>query len=178
MRSIPFIAAVLCLQLFIPSAASAEAQRATLEEALARVHEAVELLEDNGEAALPMINDPSAGFVWKDTYVFVVDCDADRVRANPAFPERVGGDIKQHTDYAGKQYGLELCKTAARPGGGWLEYVWLKAGGKTPLRKISYVTSVAGKPYQLGAGIYDEATSVAELDAMSKRRHPESHHAE
>ena len=47
----------------------------------------------------------------------------------PAFPARQGGDIKQHTDYNGYQYGLDLCETAQQAGGGWVEYVWLKPGG-------------------------------------------------
>lgn len=166
-----FTLALGCLLLLTALASGLAAEQAGPEEVVDKVQQAAELLEKDGEAALAVIMDPSGGFAWKDTYVFVVDCAADRVRANPAFPERVGGDIKQHTDYAGKQYGLELCETAARPGGGWVEYTWLRPGGKTPLRKVSYVTSVKGRRYQLGAGIYDESTPIAELEAISKARH-------
>ena len=75
----------------------------------------------------------------------------------------VGGDIKKHTDYAGQPYGATLCNKAAH-GGGWVEYVWLAPGGSTPRRKLSYVRAVAGTPYQVGAGVYDDNTS---LDALA-----------
>lgn len=144
--------------------ASPETERADADEVVAKVRKAVALIEELGDAAFAPLADPSSGYVWKDTYVFVVNCDADRVMANPAFPERVGGDIKQHTDYSGRRYGSDLCVTAAKDGGGWVEYVWLTPGGDTPRRKVSFVMSVPGRPYQVGAGIYDPTTSVADLD--------------
>ena len=108
--------------------------------------------------------------MWKDTYVFVVDCANDRVMVNPAFPDRVGGDIKQHKDHDGKQYGRELCEVATRPGGGWIEYVWPRRGGGTPTRKVSFVVSADGQPYQLGAGLYDDSRSLEELQALTATR--------
>ncbi len=133
---------------------NASRRSATAAEVIDRVQKAVELLRDQGDAAIAAISDPEGSFVWKDSYVFVVNCEADRVIANPAFPERVGGDIKQHTDYAGYRYGKELCKSAQADGGGWLEYSWLKPGHGTPQRKLSFVMSVPGRPYQVGAGLY------------------------
>ena len=144
-----------------------EQEHANPAEVIEKVRQAAALLEERGSSGLEVLRDPTSEFMWKDTYVFVVDCDADEVMANPAFPDRVGGDIKQHTDYAGKQYGLELCETAKRPGGGWLEYVWPRSGGGEPTRKTSYVVSVPGQPYQLGAGIYNETVSLEELERLT-----------
>lgn len=129
-------------------------------EVVEKVQKAAALIENEGEAAFDIINDPSSDYSWKDTYVFAVNCEADRVMANPAYPERVGGDIKQHTDFAGKPYGQELCRIAARPEGGWVEYVWLVPGTTTPRRKFSFVMTAPGTPYQVGAGIYDHDASV------------------
>jgi hypothetical protein len=148
-------------------ALAADEDHARPDEVIAKVRGAAALLAERGPAGLDTLRDASSEYTWKDTYVFVVDCDADEVMANPAFPSRQGGDIKQHTDYDGKQYGNALCETAGRPGGGWIEYVWLKPGGDVPLRKISYVMSVAGQPYQLGAGIYDETVTLEELAALT-----------
>ncbi len=156
------VAAVLLLTT-TPVAAS-NAERASADEVVAKVRQAAALIEKEGDAAFAILADPSSDYVWKDTYVFVVNCDADRVMANPAFPERVGGDIKLHADYSGRPYGLELCETAAKAGGGWIEYVWLVPGGDTPKRKVSFVMSVPGAPYQVGAGIYDATVSVADLN--------------
>lgn len=104
------------------------------------------------------------------SFVFVVNCDADEVMANPAFPERVGGDIKQHTDHNGKQYGLELCETANRKASGWIEYTWPRSGGGEAMRKMSYVMSVNGRPFQVGAGIYDATVSLAELEQLTENQ--------
>jgi len=146
-------------------AAGAQAQPG---EVVAKVREAADLLAAHGPGALPVLRDRHARFTWKDTYVFVVDCDADEVLANPAFPERQGGDIKQHSDYNGKPYGLELCRTAQQPGGGWVEYVWLKPGGSQPMRKFSYVMSVPGRSYQVGAGIYDQTLQIEDVIAIAE----------
>ena len=143
-----------CGMLAITAMADADPDRADANEVVAKVEQAVELIRTEGDAAFAVLADPSRGFVWKDTYVFVVNCTADRVIVNPAFPERVDGDIKQHTDYAGWAYGEELCRVATTAGGGWIEYVWLRPGEDTPRRKTSYVRSVPGMPYQVGAGIY------------------------
>ena len=139
---------------------------ATPLEVIDKVHAAAALLEKQGDQALAVLRDERSEFMWKDTYVFVVDCAADEVLANPAFPARQGGDIKQHTDYAGKRYGLELCATAEH--GGWLEYTWPRGTGGEPSRKVSYVVSVPGRPYQVGAGVYDEHTTLAELELMTR----------
>ena len=151
-----FAIAGTCGLLAIAAVAGAGPDRADVDEVVAKVEQAVELIRNEGDAAFLVLADPSRGFVWKDTYVFVVNCTADRVIVNPAFPERVGGDIKQHTDYAGWPYGEELCRVANTAGGGWIEYTWLRPGDDTPRRKTSYVRSVPGMPYQVGAGIYDD----------------------
>ena len=142
--------------------------QATPIEVVKKVHKAAALLANKDINGLEIIRDSASEFKWKDTYIFVVNCEKDLVMANSAFPEREGGDIKQHTDYNGKRYGLKLCDTAKRPGGDWVEYVWLKPGGARPLRKISYVISVKGLPYQVGAGIYNEDISIEELRQLTE----------
>lgn len=158
---------ILSLCLFQCSKANQYADQATPEEAISKVHKAAALLRARGDAALEILRNPNSEFVWKDSYVFVVNCEADLVLSNPVFPERQGGDIKQHLDYNGKQYGLKLCGTANNPKGGWVEYVWPKPGGGTPSRKISYVISVNN--YQVGAGVYHETISLEELNWLIER---------
>ena len=150
-----------------PEALAQNEQAAPLE-VISKVRKAAALLKSQGPAGLEVIRDRTSEFTWKDTYIFVVNCDADVVMANSAFPKRQGGDIKQHTDYDGKQYGRELCATAKQPGGGWVEYVWPKPGTDKPSRKISYVISVEGLPYQVGAGIYNETITLEELNRLSQ----------
>lgn len=130
-----------------------------------KVRQAAMLLSQQGKEALTTLRDSNSSFTWKDSYVFVVNCSADLVLANPAFPEREGGDILQHLDYQGKQYGVELCE-AANPKGAWIQYSWPKPGDQKPQRKISYLISVPGQPYQVGAGIYDSTYTLQELNEM------------
>ena len=54
------------------------------------------------------------------------------------------------------------------PDGGWVEYVWLKPGGQMPLRKVSFVLSVDGLPYQVGAGIYDQTMTLEDVIAIAE----------
>jgi hypothetical protein len=122
------------------SVAFAEDGHAGPEEVIAKVRQAAALLSAEGAAGLDAMRGSDTAFMWKDTYVFVVDCAADRVMANPAFPEREGG---------------------------WIEYIWLKPDGTVPRRKISYVMSVDGQPYQVGAGIYHPSVSLEELVALT-----------
>ena len=150
---------------------SSQKGQATPIEVVKKVHKAAALLANKDINGLEIIRDSASEFKWKDTYIFVVNCEKDLVMANSAFPEREGGDIKQHTDYNGKRYGLKLCDTAKRPGGDWVEYIWLKPGGDRPLRKISYVISVKGLPYQVGAGIYNEDISIEELRQLTESYH-------
>lgn len=148
--------------------ASTDREHASPAEVVEKVRSAVRLLEEYGGAGLTVLRGSGSGYVWKDTYVFVVNCDADVVLSNPAFPEREDGDIKQHTDYNGKRYGPELCAKASEPGGGWIEYVWPRPGGNGARRKISFVMSVPDHPYQVGAGLYSETLTLDELSALTQ----------
>jgi len=170
---------VIGLVLAIPASAIAESPYATKEEVVSKVRAAAEMLAVVGHEALPLIADPDGEFVWKDTYVFVVDCDADRVMANPRFPERVGGDIKQHTDYAGFRYGASLCEKAALPEGGWITYQWPRSGSSEPLTKTSFVLSVPGVPLQVGAGVYvddPDTNDVPTNDGYTDDRYVDHHY--
>lgn len=140
--------------------------KASPKEVIMKARQAAMLLSKHGIEALSTLRDHSSPFSWKDTYVFVVNCSADLVMSNPGFPGRVGGDILQHKDYRGKPYGIELCEAASNTKGAWIEYSWPKAGETIPLRKISYVISVPGQPYQVGAGIYDSNYTLQELNEM------------
>lgn len=141
---------------------------ATAEEVVQKVNEAAQYLSQAGEAGLEKFRSRDSEYMWKDTYVFVINCEADEILANPAFPERQGEQIKAHTDAQGKPYGRELCEKAEQPRGGWVEYVWPKPGEQEPSRKVSYVRTVEGTPYQVGAGIYDGEATVEELERISR----------
>lgn len=136
---------------------------ATPEEVISKISEAVDLLKLHGKKALDILRDPSNSFIWKDSYLFIIDLEESLVLLNPAFPEREGGNIREHLDWNQKKYGLELCDTANQ-GGGWIEFMWPKPGTETPLRKISYIYPIPGYRYTVCAGVYNEDISLEEAN--------------
>ena len=162
------------------TAASNAEDSATPDEVIAKVREAADLLAKEGKSGLATFDKADSPFVWKDTYVFVFDCAAGIADiAHPIASSR-NRKVAADKDAAGNVVGPELCKAAERPGGGWVEYMWwrpVKAEDgsgmtyeKKTSRKVSYMHSVKGQPYQVGAGIYNDQLTVTELDALLTKR--------
>lgn len=97
----------------------------TPQSVIANVHKAAQLLKEKGSEALAVLTDPKSEFNDRYAYLFIIDVDKSLVVSNPRFPERTGGNIREHLDWSGKHYGVELCEVAMR-GGGWIEFVWPK----------------------------------------------------
>lgn len=133
------------------------------DEVIEKIRAAVELLQSKGEEGLQLLRSPHSEFVWKDCYLFIIDVEKSLVLSNPAFPEREGGNIREHLDWNKKLYGRELCEKANN-GGGWIEFMWPKPNTETPLRKIAYVYPVPGYRFTVCAGVYDAALSLEEAE--------------
>ena len=136
------------------------------QEVVRNVRKAAELLKTQGKKGLEILRDPQYELNTGDAYIFIIDVEESLVVSNPRFPERNGGNIREHLDWAGKHYGIELCDVAMR-GGGWIEFVWPKPGTTEGVRKISYIYPVPGLRYTVCAGIYDDTMSLDELNRMS-----------
>jgi cytochrome c len=158
--------------------ATAADGQATPEEVIAKVRAAAGYIETEGVAGLSLFDEADTDYVWKDSYVFVWDCATDKVVAHPV-PANRGLEISTIKDINGKALGPLLCAAAKRPHGGWVEYAWprtvrpagadnLEYSGE-PERKVTFMLSVAGQPYQVGAGIIDETDTLAELDALGAK---------
>ena len=160
-----------------PQAAAEEA--ATPQDVIAKVKEAAADLAKTGKSGLTTFDSAESPYVWKDTYVFVYDCAAgiaDLAHPVPATkPKKIAAD----KDATGRVIGPELCEAAARPGGGWVEYMWWKpvkaedakqlAYVKKISRKVTYMLSVEGQPYEVGAGVYNDTLRVEDLNALLKQ---------
>jgi len=59
------------------------------------------------------------------------------------------------------------CEAARKPSGVWVEYWWLKPGEKEGSRKVSYHLGVKGTQYVVGAGVYDDKATIAELSKLT-----------
>lgn len=136
-------------------AALAWAEEATKDEVVAKCEEAAQLVQEKGvDAASQTIGDKEGPFVWKDTYVFLMDLDGKMI-AHPIKPELTQKDsLVEVKDTDGKPLFMEFIELAGSKGEGWVDYMWPKPGEEKPAAKSSYIYRVEGTPYFVGAGIY------------------------
>jgi signal transduction histidine kinase len=150
-----------------------DANTASAEEVVAKVHEAAQYLHDKGLAGFADFNNnKDARWVWKDSYVFVYSCRDDAMIAHPLRPDLVGKPILQMKDDKDKALFEELCKAGAKTNGGWVEYWWPKPGEGKASRKISFAHSadVSFKPdIQVAAGIYDDKLTADDLNKIAEK---------
>ena len=145
-------------------------EKATPQEVYDLILRAVPVMEELGPEGLAAFKDPKGEFVFKDTYVVVVDCEKMVLAAHPN-PKLVGVSLKGFMDKnpdpaKRKDFNQEMCDVGKRPNGGWAEFYWTKLGDETPYRKINFSLRVPGFPYTLNAGIYDDTASVEDLNAQ------------
>ena len=149
-----FLALLIPVSLAGPAPAQ---EKATREEAVAKVKEAARLVQDKGvEAALKVLNDPNGPFVWKDTYVFAVDLETEKVVAHPIIPALIGMDVMGVKDIDGKMFHIDFITIGREKGEGWVDYTWPKPGTRTPIRKWTYLYRVPNTNLLLLAGVYEE----------------------
>jgi signal transduction histidine kinase len=153
MKRITVIALVMGLGLCLVGYAIAGS--ATKDECVAKTKEAAQLISEKGvDAAITEINNKSGKFVWKDTYVFLMDLQGTML-AHPMSPSLIGKNLLATPDKSGKMLFVEFVDVAKKDGSGWVDYMWPKPGEETPSKKISYIYRVPGQDYLLGAGIYE-----------------------
>ncbi len=145
---------VVLVFLVIPLNLSAE-ETATKEDCVIKCHEAAALINSKGiEAAIEAINDPNGRFVWKDSYVFLMDLNGKMV-AHPFKPELTQKDhVLLITDPTGKALFVNFVNIARSVGEGWVEYMWPKPGKSTPAKKLTYIYKVPNNDLFVGAGVY------------------------
>lgn len=148
---------------------SATPESATPEEVIAKVAQAAKYLHEKGDSAIAEFNAKSSQWVWKDSYVFIYNCQQNRMIAHPFRPDLVDKPILQIKDTKGTLLFQKLCDAGKNKTGGWVEYFWDKPGDAAPSRKISYALSadVSFKVgIQVGAGIYDEKATLEQLTGL------------
>jgi cytochrome c len=143
-------------------------EKATPQEVVAKVKEAATILSQTGD--LTQFKQRQGPWVWKDTYIFVEDCDKKVNAAHPIKPDQMGQDLASIKDPSGRKVFPDpeaFCAAARKPSGVWTEYLWPKAGATESSRKVSYHLSAKGTPYVVSAGIYDDNATVDELSKLT-----------
>lgn len=145
-----------CLIITVVSAGIVFAEEsATKEECVIKAHEAAALINSKGvEEAIKQIGDPEGPFVWKDSYVFLMNLDG-KMLAHPMQPELTK---LEHclliTDPTDKALFVHFVNLARKRGSGWVEYMWPKPGKRAPSKKITYIYKVPNHDLFVGAGVY------------------------
>jgi hypothetical protein len=140
--------------------------KATGQEVVAKVREAASTLSKTGDLA--QFNQKQGPWVWKDTYIFIQDCDKKVIAAHPIKSELVGQDFMSMKDTRGKElFVKDYCDVARKPSGIWSEYWWPKPGEKESSRKLTYSLGAKGTPYVVVAGVYDDKATIKELSKLS-----------
>jgi signal transduction histidine kinase len=146
------IAVVLCL-----AGSAMAAGGATKDECIAKTKEAGKMVTEKGvEAAIAEVNKKDGKFVWKDTYVFLMDLDGKMI-AHPMSPALVGKNVLDMKDKGdpGKLLFVDFVKVAKDKGEGWVDYMWINPGDPKPRKKLTYIYRVPGKNVLAGAGVYE-----------------------
>ena len=165
-HSILAVLGVILLVLTI-SKISAGQEKATAQEVVEKVRQAANTLSQSGEAGLAQFDKKESPWVWKDTYIFVFDCVKATVAAHPIRPDLIGKDTTGLRGTKGTEFFPKLCQATKTPSGVWVEYWWPKPGEKQGSRKVSYALKAGDTPYVVGAGIYDDKTTIAELEKLT-----------
>lgn len=151
--------------------AQAADDRATAQEVIAKVRQAASELSKTHNVV--QFNARSSPWVWKDSYIFVVDCDKMVNAAHPVRGDIRGVPMSVIKDARGNPIYADppaFCEAARKPAGVWTEYWWIKTDESQGSRKISYHLGAEGTPYVVAAGIYDDKLTIAQLSKLSARR--------
>ena len=143
-------------------ASSALAESATKDECVTKCKEAAKLIKEKGmDAAFQELQNKDGKFVWKDTYVFVMDFTGTHL-THPLRPEVVGKNVIGFKDSNGKLVVKEFIEVAKTKGEGWVDYMYPKpAELKKPekerilSKKITYVYRVPGTDMFVSAGVWE-----------------------
>jgi signal transduction histidine kinase len=164
MRKVAVIALVVMAGVVL--AASVMAQSAIKDEVVALCKEAAKFINEKGvDAAIAEIGNKEGKFVTRNTYVFLMDLEGNRLAhpyAQPTDPKTM--KLFDYKDTTGKLFVQEYIKVAKTKGEGWTEYMYPtpeELKNSTPYKekksskKISYVYRVPGKDLMVIAGYFE-----------------------
>jgi methyl-accepting chemotaxis protein len=89
----------------------------------------------------------------KNDYIFVYRDDGQNIVLGPR-PEMEGKNLLENKDPNGVPYVRELIAAASRSDGGFISYMFPRAGSDKPAAKLGYALSVAPWKWVIGTGVY------------------------
>ena len=164
MRKVIVLALVVMANVVL--AASVMSQSAIKDECVALCKDAAKFINEKGvDAAIAEIGNKEGKFVTKNTYVFLMDLEGNRLAhpyARPEDPKIM--KLFDQKDTTGKFFVQEYIKVAKTKGEGWTEYMYptpeelkkpIPKNERKSSKKISYVYRVPGKDLMVIAGYFE-----------------------
>lgn len=114
--------------LFLTSGFTVAGDLATKEECVQKCTDVAKIISSKGaDEAIRQVNDVSGAFVWKDTYVYIMDINATIVAHGPQ-PKFIGKNLMGLKDPITKNpwYPALFEKIKAGSQSGWFDYHWKK----------------------------------------------------
>jgi len=166
------IIVLLAVSLLQPVAAVGQSEwvtgNATAREVYEKVTEAARFLAEKGEKGLTEFKQARGRFAWKNTYVFVTQCEDFFCLPNAKSREIGLQYSKAKCHLTGKLFILYLCgEIQGGTQGAWTEFWWPRDGYDQPQRKVAFMKPVPDTPYQVVADTFDADTSMEELNRIS-----------
>jgi signal transduction histidine kinase len=152
-KALCIVACLFTLCVFC-TAALADGEKATKEECVTKVKEVAKLAQEKGvNFAIEAVMAPKSAYVWKDSYVFIVDVNG-KVLAHPTSPKMVGQNAMGWKDSNGKLYVAEYVQLGKEKGEGWVEFMWVVYATKDIKPKQCFVYRAPGTDALILAGVY------------------------
>lgn len=151
-----FLVILLQACLLLPVMVQAE-EDATRQEIIEMCKKAEQLVLANKEAGIAEIAKADGQFVWKNTYVFLMDFDGNML-AHPTIPQLMEKgpllDLEDKNKENPKKIIVEFIDIAKTNGSGWMWYIWPKPNSRETADKFTYIHRVGFTNLFVGAGIY------------------------
>lgn len=150
-----FAAVLACLLVVTVFCFGALAQdKATKDECVAKVKEVAKIAQEKGvQAAVDAVMAPGGPYMWKDSYVFIVDINGT-ILAHPGSPKLVGQNGMGMKDANGKLHVAEYVQLGRDKGEGWVDFMWIVYGTKEVKPKQTFVFRAPGTDALVLAGVY------------------------
>ncbi len=136
----------------------ANAEETTKDECITKVAEVIKIAkEQSPEEAIKLVNDANGPFVWKDTYVYIMDMSGTIIAHGPQ-PKFIGKNLMGLKDPITKQLWypalFEKIKAEGDNSNGWFSYHWKRPGHEGIYVKDCYYQRFGD--YVAFAGLYGE----------------------
>lgn len=155
MKKLAVLTSLLLFGLVLAGAAFAET--ATRDEAVQKAKAAAAMVKKDKAAGVAEISKKDGEFVWKDSYVFLMDLNG-KMLAHPVKPELTQKPTLLGTPDKNKEKPKmlfdEFVQVAKSKGEGWVDYMWPKPGEEQPTAKETYVYRIPGTDLFTAAGVY------------------------